>query len=867
MVRASRVGSMPITGISWSGNTGRDIHVLRNNITTRALNHQALVFSQANAPDVFADQYAGGDVTLTFTPLFKGAPGPNNTFVGDNNGLTVNTQTGAVTVAAGVPPNVKNNFIIEVSALNAGANSPFTETIRVQVHSSVTQVWLTPDQLVVRPIGALPEASNYRFAVRAQFDDDVIGDLTDNHNVTWSDPGGHMQNDGTIQILAGDNPGDNFFVTATLPPELGGAATPAGPTVQVGTSWANAASPPTLTIVAGGGLPAAGTVESSPNVLMLGDGFRAGDEDSFNQIVDTLVHHAKTSALTKPYNLLSSRINFWRTFVPASDVGISFRSEMYFSADDTGASAIPAVQKPPADAQFWTLGQLLYVVGLPIPAEGPDGSLNLSPEDFQNRWRPLLQNDPWPHIQPVTQHDGTVTYDVVERWQNLAKRAFIEEIDGFPAMAFGEPPAADLADTTMLTLHEDRAGVAGLIPFYTVLASPSATLADGTAIGRVWAEDVFPFHNRTLVVAISSFPGGRALNAHVTLQNALFGYIAISTKAGNPAVPVQKIAGRNTYSLNIAAVPTDVNIDRARTVTHELGHSFGLGDEYADFNRPFPRPHTSPLHANLQTEADTQIPDPNDPTKNILSGDQIPWVWHRILAAAVVNGNITAEGVDTFRIPVAPDVSFRFVNGDQLLLRPRTWGTALRKFGPLDISGALILTEDPQPDSVLVRATGAISAQTFPSGSLLFKPKPAPPQLLTAAYPYAEMVAKNIKDAITTNRAPLTELPCAMEGTGSGIQLPVLDISEGRTAVAGVSQDPFLDMIKIVGLYANGAQYACGIFHPTGHCMMRNSHEDQAEFCAVCRYIMVDMIAPEFHSDIDADYEVIYAETLGTLNG
>jgi hypothetical protein len=352
---------MPITGIHWDGNTGRDIHVLRNGTPARDLTHEALVFERQAAPNQFADQYTGNDVALTFTPLFKGAPQGNN-FVGDHNGITVNMQTGVVTVAAGVPQNVKNNFIIEVSALNTGDTDPFTETIRVQVHTSVTQVWLTPGSLLVRPalvtwqprshysvgqslvdanqilqavtavtvpithvsitnnivtltlnqtlpVGgglvtagltaanflngqnltiksatatqitadfthadfdsddngnavatsgsglsgdapgppAFSDVENqtvadnqltwtshgaawtlntpYRFALRAQFDDDIVGDLTDNHNATWNDPGGHMQNDGTVSLLAADAVGGSFAVTATLPAALGGAST------------------------------------------------------------------------------------------------------------------------------------------------------------------------------------------------------------------------------------------------------------------------------------------------------------------------------------------------------------------------------------------------------------------------------------------------------------------------------------------------------------------------------------------------------------------------------------------------------------------------------------------------------------------
>src|SRR5450432_1609120 len=145
---------MPITRIFWSGNTGRDIHVLRGG-TTRDLRHEYLRFVQDDDSRTFADEYQGGDVNLTFTAVFKGAA-QGTDFVGDHNGITVDTITGIVTVDAAAPVNVKNNFIIEVEATNTtGEQKSFHETIRVQVHTSVTQVWLTPDQLVVRPIGPL----------------------------------------------------------------------------------------------------------------------------------------------------------------------------------------------------------------------------------------------------------------------------------------------------------------------------------------------------------------------------------------------------------------------------------------------------------------------------------------------------------------------------------------------------------------------------------------------------------------------------------------------------------------------------------------------------------------------------------------
>jgi hypothetical protein len=111
------------------------------------------------------------------------------------------------------------------------------------------------------------------------------------------------------------------------------------------------------------------------------------------------------------------------------------------------------------------------------------------------------------------------------------------------------------------------------------------------------------------------------------------------------------------------------------------------------------------------------------------------------------------------------------------------------------------------------------------------------------------MVAKNVKDAITSTRRPLTDVPCVFE---EGIQVPILD----DVAHLKLGIDP----PSVVGLYAGGARSPCGIFHPTGSCMMRQKPDSHSAFCAVCRYIMVDLVAPEFHPEIDADYDTNYPQ-------
>lgn len=70
------------------------------------------------------------------------------------------------------------------------------------------------------------------------------------------------------------------------------------------------------------------------------------------------------------------------------------------------------------------------------------------------------------------------------------------------------------------------------------------------------------------------------------------------------------------------------------------------------------------------------------------------------------------------------------------------------------------------------------------------------------------------------------------------------------------------DHSEIVGLYANGLEYSCGIFHPTGKCIMRKEYtQDRKEtlsFCPVCRYALVDQIDPIQHKMIERDYNGRY---------
>jgi hypothetical protein len=825
---------VPISAIRWNGHSARDIHVLRGQ-STRDLTLADLVFDEPGPPpgSNFAAVYLNThtDVSLIFMPLFSGALAAP-AFVGAGNGLSVNTRTGSVMVAAGTLARRKNNFIIEVEARNTGNPTPMTDVIRVQVHTTVTNVWLTPDHLTVRPTNApRPEVTGYRFSVRAQFDDGVIGDLTDNHGVTWEAHVGKtphfIEPNGKLTVTATDAPGVNIVVKATLPPALGGGFAEAQ--VLIAQPWASDPSLPRVGVVVGGGWPGTIGPERVPNVLLIGDGFTNGDRAAFDRIANTFVHRLKNDHFIRPWDVLTTSINFWKTFAPALDRGISVRSEVYTftSGGRKVARALPLAKKPPVTGQ-WKIEHLLYAVGLPIAVDKPRSASSLRSE-----WAQLVTPDPSP----------SVADDVIEQWTACADRAFLEERDGFPALSYGALPAANETENVSLTLHDERAGDPGLRALVGVLASDSGfTLTGGGAVGQVWArrDPAFDFDNTGLILIISSFPGGRASNARGR-------HIHLSAEGGDVEIPVKAVPGLNALLLDTTTVPTNVSSDRCRTVAHELGHSFGLGDEYVDFDRPFPRDEASLApFANLQTEGDVRVGP-------ALNAAQIKWNWQRIRKAVVVGGPITQSGA-TFLIPVRMG-GLQFKPTDTLLLRLRQPGTPLRRASlvladTLPAEQELKLAGAPSSNVVTVApVAGSVTLADlarFVPGSILFAPTPAP---AAAGVKYATMVARNIENFINTTNRPLTVVPCVYDKENP--QKPIIP----GVSLPGLC---FKHKPKIVGLYWGGDRFACGIFHPTGTCMMRSHDDDESEFCAVCRYIVVDTIDPYHHEEIDRDYDDIY---------
>lgn len=830
----------------WTGDTERDRHVLKGQ-SSPDLSVTALRFTSAAGTQP-ARTYlnANNDVSLTFTPLFEGVRNGNllGTF-----GIDFDTTTGVCTVDPATPLLRKRNFIAEVVAAPHPAGTPgttFREVIRFHVHSSVVRTWLTPSTLTVRPEDAgRPEFTDYRFTVHAQYDDGTVADITLLHGVTWL-PAGNFGAVGQIRLQAADVSGNDIVVRA-LYPVPGGPPVECQGTIHIAREWGAEPNPPTAAIVPGGGWPGTIRPQSVPNVLFLGDGFTVADQASFNRITDSYVHHMKSDKLMRPFDRLATSINFWRTFV-AGPRGISVRSELYYHPEGgkNYARALPIATKPVA-GKPWNIEHMIYAIGLPIPADK-----NRANNILKTEWGLLLEEDPAPHIND----------DLIGQWKALADRVFAEEVDAFPGLSYGEPPAANRNDNYSLRLHDGRGGVGILRTFYRRLASDSGVALDGNVVlGNLWAEadttfQTTHFNNTDLVVIVTSVPGGRAANAT--------GYMTLGPRSGNLWFEATLNPSRKEVRLTFPNIPADASKDSCRTMTHELAHSFGLGDEYADRPTPFqPQADALANWANLQTAQNVK-------SAGRFAGNQIKWKWHRIKKAALVDAPIIGPAGGPFDVPLRLGQGQQFAAGDRVLLRLRQRGRPLNAVPDVlppaqelrvqSMTRRALQPGGPLLDVLLIApvTAGSITLaqiQRFVPGSIVFIPTPAPSSVSSSAYPYAEIVALNVKNEITNGNRPLWAHPAGDQTKGPDVQPPNLD----NIDLPGLDWC-FKNKTRIIGLYEGGAQRARDIFHPAGTCMMRNDHDEAAEFCHVCRYVIVDMVDPSKHFEIDIDYEDVYAQ-------
>jgi hypothetical protein len=765
------------------------------------------------------------------------------------------------------------------------------------VHGSVANLWLTPDKLTIRRVNVAGTAENThcRFTVRAQFDDGTVGDITESGELTFTPSDWFAGTVIQIPATAGDSVLDKE-VTVKTSAKLGSAS--AKGKLDILPSWAEEPDPPQAELVDGAPGTWDGTLkpERVPNVLFVGCGFTKDDMGTFVDITNRIVHEMKRSQQLQPFGYLATSINYWRLFIPSRERGITLRSHVLpeLRRGLLFASPMPTPVPPPPQARDWQTEHVLYMAGLPLAADLallkdttdpanpkpiPDvATLRKLHSDFidlsalRQKWIKTMRLD-FPDAMV-----NAIIHDWLQEWVGLSEHTFVDEVDNFPAMSIDEPPLAALRFSNMLRQHELRATFdsdsdAWKALFKRVKAAPkngvTVTLDDtgnqAPELGNLWTEDRpgFAFDNRRHVAILCNASYGRA-NSSIYARLSLEARPPDGDKFGMTNLPVVRDPVRNALKLDLPPFSLDIlKADTWRVFAHELSHTFGLGDEYAEGSDTNTGTESDLVDDANLTMLDTVI-DPNDPDKHKVRYDQIKWNWHRIRTAAVLARPLGLRPGALYLAFVRKRSVNPFAKGDPVRLRQRDTRKVLGK-DPV-ISNVEFVVDSINPDDldpphdpalmtiVLKNESIGINVEAFGAGSVVYVPIPAPEPRDPVLHPYLTLVGPGgerlMDKAGGTMQGPTCDTGVTSPNMGGATQVPAEEDPLGKIAS--------VDRPGVVGVYYGGSLYACGILHPTGHCMMRDSYDDSQRFCPVCRYALVDRIDPDQHAWIDLEYEKQY---------
>ena len=837
------------------------------------------------------------DVDIEFRPQFS------STFVDFK--IDIDQSTGMLTVRKPAPPEpILHNFILEaVVTRNGPSPVPLWAPAlrRVHVHQQVRRIWMTPSRLSIpRLIPTGQSDTIYRFTVRAQFDDDTVADITSTAHYSPDAVDAHLfytsaDERCVIRIPDGMGPGSVRRVSMVTTPAWNSRTAHAD--IAVLEPLETATDIPRAELIDAPPDVWEGKLkpEKKANIAFLGSGFRPLDLAAFEQMTNNIVHQLRTGRRFLPYAYFAKSVNFWRIFVPASEAGICVRCEVFSFESDGQRFALPVpAPRPLPKSGPLTLNHLVYMFGLPVPSDlnfvldtldnnNPPPSLDafnkldLARLDFsplRSKWR--LTKRPQPELDV-----STIELKLVKEWMSLANRTFIDEIDCFPSMAAGTPPSAEFDESASIDFYGfgrdgnwHSEGNRRTSFFRRVAAAPRngvVTTLENTGtetpeVGALWGEDrtSFTFDNRPLLVVVPNMAIGRSIrffgrSGSFLMRSGVAARMTnrlAATRAELGGLPVAQASGRNALTLAIPPLSSlEILPDTWEVIAHELGHSFGLGDEYT---AQAPKPQAPTEYPNLMQATDALN---SDKTVKI---EALKWNWHRIRKASVITLPSKQQLDGMLRVFVARNGGHRFARGDKVRFRARDPRAALSA-NPVT-SATEFAVEAVHPNNlgtpqdlanmtIVLRNPTAIDVSAFGPGSLIYLPIAAPEPVLSPTRPYLTLVspaAERIMAAITGTMSGKDCDVTNMEFLRARVQLPQLPLNDPLTHQLSS------ELSTIVGAYFGGAEAACEVLHPAGSCIMRTGVDSFSQFCPVCRYALVDLIDPEQHWQNDRDYDTHY---------
>lgn len=828
---------MPAPPLKWKDNEGGDIHLLRNGPASKPL---------IDALDLDPSQKS----QVVFIPRLQAGS--------DVHGVEVVSATGVV--SAITPPDASfpkvRNFILTAIFGQSGQN--FEIEIRIHIHDSVKDIWLTPPTLTIHK-----DSDECRFTVLARFNDNCVGDITEWAQLAYRSDNLSVASVSAAGVLKAEATSGSAPITATLSlPALDINKTSPPAKALVRPSWTEVAAATKVDFIAGRRRPNPGNpsgpepdsvksvVENATNVLFIAEGFRHEQRFDFRNIANLITsvlrgEEAATAEAFQPFGILKDAINYWVVFVPSEQDGITVLGRHLFTVLDgklTGVLRLPD-ERPNQAAATWNLLNLRYEIGMPLESD----ATRLLP-DLLADWQKIFGSH-------VTLARTTEMYN--RNWKYETFHTVLNERDTAFGLTVGVRQRLDWKIPEIVELH--------FSPRRTSLASFQKFI-EGLKFGG------FPIGERWKT-------GGPDFG--------LVGFLCLTDKEGGIEISRQgtfaATTGRNKMRLNLKKAPdsgmeiiTDPVIATYRhlmasLVAHEFGHALAkLGDEYGDGAGGILTggSATNPVEVNVQAKSEIAAA-PVGTAPAAYDSKKIRWTWPRITKAGVLTRimattDVTPAGI---RVPLRPRHGRIFSRDD--VVRFKEWPVNLDASFDMFLNeffkvktvedDAVILvpvTTTPGSNAVTEVAMSSFSTDLFMipfTGSTskfsLIRP-------LRRAGVEIKLVPELIMKHIEDSDGPLNADPATPAGACVA--------ARNKASIMTPRNIPALPRTPrtkadIIGIYEGGSYNDCGVFRPAGRCKMREDDIITLPFCFVCRYILVDTVDPSKHGALDLLYPEVSA--------
>lgn len=811
--------------------------------------------------------------SVEFIPKFNGAP--------NAHGVQVDTRTGAIEVVPEIQPSPKlRNFMMEVKITHTDPNliNPKVLAIRIHVHDELQRIWLTPNPLIVHK-----GTRNTYLTILAQFTDDTFGEISDwtvEDFRPWEmDPtkktAERLEKRLKWKILEtyryhldmNLEDGEIICYEANKEAKFGVAYSNGSNTSEVIVRsiepWNKARE---VKWIKG---PGPEKTNDVVNILFLPEGFQETEQEkkSFEQMIEKIIYDLADKKIHSPFNLLSINFNFWMAFVGLrEESGVTIFSEVarfrQQGSEGFRVTLVPAPEEPSRESETWSLKQLVYQVGLPVKEDDPPQRPLTDSKDEKGKlkdWQQLYGS----HIT-----EKLISNKIFENWKKYADRAIVNSCNSYFGVAIGSRLSDPCGDSHSTVFFDPKRNpdeyIRDFLSSLRCVDNPNINI--GELWSQSWGDQNRLYHKNVICFIVRSQKYGGS--------STKFSFL---TTFGNDGDSLVKRDG-NDLVVSPPPLPSKLPPYLTYVICHELAHSFGLSDEYAGLYTErcgltqIDKVHVSNLGLNVQFRSDL-IDDNNE-----LVGAKIKWNWPRIRLAGILKKS--PEGFfEEYTITLGHaqlrewnengfiPYSGREAKSDVYLIK-HPFTNPLRRAGHLSCEPLCfkIIEAFPEEDKLKVKLKEGqqFIPEDYPAGSMLFA------YTLDTTGNKLNLVADVIVKHITgggplnaPSKKPKRDCQEAYDADADTFLNSLYNATNLPPSLDNTDrQKPSLAK-KIVGLYEGGIGFACGIYHPAATCIMNSGTFQEIKktsFCPVCRYILVDLLDPTKHAEIDKEYQTDYPE-------